>query len=125
MGAVLVPVILVVIVLVLAALAIKRFGRAQVEHSDRLQNADRPTLRYAVPPGQDRAVVLTGLKQAGYDVSPDSEPGPSSPILIIGSQSGAPDREAVRRTLEDIEGTHSYPPESGQAQRSEVKFVDE
>jgi hypothetical protein len=125
MGAVLVPVILVLILLVLVWVAVKRFSRQQVEHSDRLQYADRPTLRYAVPPGQDVALVLTELKQAGFDASPDSEPGPSSPILIIGSLSGEPDREAVRRTLAQVSGSNIYPPESGQVQQSEVKFLDE
>lgn len=125
MGAVLVPVILVLILVVLAAIAVKGFSRAEVRHSDRLQNADRPTLRYEVPRGQDPAAVLAGLHQAGYEASPDSEPGPSSPIVIIGDTGGAPDREAVRRTLSDLDGTNIVPEESGQVHRSRVKFVDE
>jgi hypothetical protein len=125
MGAVLVPVILIVIVLVAGAIALKRFGRAQVAHSDRLQNADRPTLRYEVPPGQDPALVLAGLHQAGYQASADSEPGPSSPIVIIGAGGGAPDREEVRRTLSDLDGTNIVPEESGQVERYRVRFMDE
>lgn len=125
MGAVFVPVILGLIVLVLAVIALKRFGRREVQRSDRLQNADRPTLRYEVPPGQDPAVVVAGLRQAGYDASPDSEPGPSSPIVIIGATGGDPDREAVRRTLADLDGTNVVPEESGRVQRSRVRFVDE
>ncbi len=125
MAAVLVPVILLLVAIVLVGLAIKRFSRAQVEHSDRLQYADRPTLRYQVPPGQDPAVVLSGLRSAGYDASADSEPGPSSPIVIIGSTHGDPDREEVRRTLAAIDGTNVVPAESGQVQRSRVRFVDE
>lgn len=125
MGAVLIPVVVIVIVLVLAAIAVKRFSRAEVHRSDRLQNADRPTLRYKVPRGQDPALVVAGLRQAGYDASPDSEPGPSSPIVIIGETGGAPDREAVRRALSDLDGTNIVPEESGRVQRSRVKFVDE
>jgi xanthine/CO dehydrogenase XdhC/CoxF family maturation factor len=125
MGAVLVPVILLLVVLVLAAVAIKTFTRANVEHSDRLQHADRPTLRYALPPGQDPALVVAELRRAGYEVSPDSEPGPSSPIVIIGTHDGEPDREAVRRALADIDGTNIVPGESGKAQRQQVRFVDE
>jgi len=125
MGAVLVPVILLVIVIVLATIAIKRFSRANVEHSDQLQYADRPTLRYAVPAGQDPALVVAELRKAGYDVSPDADPGPSSPVVIIGSHAGEPDREAVRQTLAEIDGTNIYPAESGQVQRERVRFVDE
>jgi hypothetical protein len=125
MGAVLVPVILLIVVIVAVALALKRFGRREVQQSDRLQNADRPTLRYEVPAGQDPAVVLAGLRQAGYDVSADSEPGPSSPIVIIGAGGGSPDREEVRRTLTDLDGTNIVPDESAPVQRSRIRFLDE
>jgi hypothetical protein len=124
MGAVLIPVILVLIVLVLAAVAIKRYSGAEVRRSDRLQNADRPTLRYEVPAGQDPAAVLAELQSSGYDASADSEPGPSSPMVIIGATGGAPDREAVRRTLADLDGTNIVPEESGPV-RTPVRFVDE
>jgi hypothetical protein len=124
-AAVLIPLILVLIVLVLGGLAVKRFSRATIEHSDRLQYADRPTLSYAVPAGQDPAAVLAGLRSAGYDASADAEPGPSSPIVIIGAHDGAPDREAVRRTLADLDGTNIVPEDSGHVQRSRVTFVDE
>jgi hypothetical protein len=125
MAAVLVPVIIVVVAIIAVAIAVKQFGRRELRHSDRLQNADRPTLRYAVPAGQDPAVVLAGLRQAGFDASADSEPGPSSPIVIIGATGAAPDREEVRRTLADLDGTNIVPEESGQVQRSRVRFVDE
>jgi hypothetical protein len=125
MGAVLVPVILLVLVLVVGAIAVKQFGRREIQHSDRLQNADRATLRYQVPEGQDPAVVLAGLRRAGYDASADSEPGPSSPIVIIGEHGGDPDREAVRRTLSELDGTNVVPEESASVKPSRVRFVDE
>jgi hypothetical protein len=125
MGAVLVPVILLIVVIVAAALAMKRFGAREVQHSDRLQRHERATLRYEVPAGQDPAAVLAGLRQAGYDASADSEPGPSSPIVIIGGHGGDPDREAVRRTLTELDGTNVVPDESARVQRSRVRFVDE
>ena len=90
-----------------------------------LQTDSRPTLRYEVPPGQDPALVLAGLREAGYDASADSEPGPSSPIVIIGATAGAPDREAVRRALADLDGTNVNPDESAPVDRSRVRFVDE
>jgi hypothetical protein len=125
MGAVLVPVLLVLIVLVVGAIAVKRFTRAEIDHSDRLQADERPTLRYRIPAGQDPALVLAGLRRAGYDASADSEPGPSSPIVIIGATGGAPDREAVRRALADIDGTNVVPEESGTVDRTRVRFEDE
>jgi len=125
MGAVLVPVLLVLIVMVVGAIAVKRFTRAAIDHSDRLQADERPTLRYQIPAGQDPALVLAGLRRAGYDASADSEPGPSSPIVIIGATGGAPDREAVRRALADIDGTNVVPEESGTVDRTRVRFEDE
>lgn len=125
MGAVFVPVILLVLVLVLATLAVKRFSARELQHSDRLQSDERTTLRYEIPAGQDPAVVLTGLRRAGYDASADSEPGPSSPIVIIGTRGGDPDREAVRRTLTDLDGTNVVPDESAPVERSRVRFLDE
>jgi hypothetical protein len=126
MGAyVLVPVVIIIVLIVCGVIAFNRFGRREIAQSDRLQNADRPTLRYQVPPGQDPVVVLTGLRQAGYEASADSEPGPSSPIVIIGGSGADPDREAVRRTLEDLDGTNVMADESAEVERSRVKFVDE
>jgi hypothetical protein len=126
MGAVFIPVILIVIVLVLAWLAVRRFSQREVARSDRLQNADRPTLRYEVPAGQDPTVVLLGLHEAGYEASPDSEPGPSSPVVIIGAPDGeAPDREQLRVVLSRITGTNVVPGESGTVDRTRVHFLDE
>ena len=110
MGVVLVPLVLVLVVLLAGAWALTRFTRAERERSDRLQNADRPTLRYQVPPGQDPAVVLTELRRAGYDASADSEPGPSSPIVIVGTDSGrAPDPDELRAVLARIDHVNVDP----------------
>jgi hypothetical protein len=114
MGALLVPVVVLIVLLVVAAVAVHR-----------LQAENRPTLRYEVPAGQDPALVLAGLRQAGFDASADSEPGPSSPIVIIGATGGAPDREAVRRTLADLDGTNVKPEDSAPVERPRVTFTDE
>jgi len=125
MGAVLVPVLIVLIVLVIGVAVVRRFPSDAVEGSDRLQATGRPTLRYPVPPGQDPAVVLAALHAAGYEASPDSEPGPSSPIVIIGSHSGQlPDREAVRATLADARGSNINAEESAPVHAT-VRFTDE
>src|ERR1700709_1293435 len=100
MGAFLVPVLGLIVVLVLVALVVKRRSRREIDRSDRLQGPGRPTVRYQVQPGQDPAVVVGELRSAGFDASPDSEPGPSSPIVIIGTTAGGPpDRERLREVL--------------------------
>ncbi len=126
MGAVLVPVILVLIVLALVVVAVRAFSQREVDHSDELQADHRYSVRYQVPPGQDPALVLHHLESEGYDVSPDSEPGPSSPIIIIASQDAtAVDRESLRGTLSDLDGTTVNPEESGHLDRPPVRFLDE
>jgi len=126
MGAVFVPVILVAIVVVLIVLAMRSFSRREVEHSDRLQADHRHSVRYQVPPGQDPAVVVHHLESEGYDVSPDSEPGPSSPIIVIGTQDATVlDRERVRRSLTDLDETSINPEDSGPVERQQVTFLDE
>jgi hypothetical protein len=100
MGAFLVPVVGLIAVLVLVALVVKRRSRREIDRSDRLQRPERPTVRYQIPPGQDPAAVVGELRSAGFDASPDSEPGPSSPIVIIGTTAGGPpDRERLREVL--------------------------
>jgi hypothetical protein len=122
----LIAVLLVVVALVVAGYALKWFGRREIEHSDRLQNADRPTLRYEVPPGQDPAAVLTELRRAGYDASADSEPGPSSPVVIIGTTTGgAPDREQLRATLDQMDLVNVDPGVDVPMDRPAVRFMDE
>jgi hypothetical protein len=126
MGAMLVPVLLALIVVVVGVAAVKRFGARANENSDRLQAADRPTLRYLVPPGQDPAVVLGALRDAGYDASPDSEPGPSSPVVIIGATTGgAPDRDHVRDVLTALDQTSVNPDDSAPLDIRRVRFTDE
>jgi hypothetical protein len=126
MGAVLVPLLLVAIVVVAGLALTRRFTRETVTQSDRLQAPGRPTLRYQIPPGQDPAVVVAALGDEGYDVSPDSEPGPSSPIVIIGRRDGGePDREAVRASLTLLDETNIDPPTSGPVERGRVRFLDE
>ena len=45
--------------------------------------------------------------------------------MIIGSTTGEPDREEIRRALTDLDGTNVVPEESGKVERSRVRFTDE
>jgi hypothetical protein len=126
MGAVLVPVLIVVIVALLVWLAVRSFSHREHEHSDRLRAERSNALLYEVPPGQDPAVVLVHLESEGYDVSADDGAGAASPILIIGSRDSAePDREAVRRALHECQSTNINPEESAALEPHAVRFVDE
>ena len=126
MGAVLVPVVFVLVVVVVGVLAMRRFRRESVEQSDRLQDSARPTVSYVVPPGQDPALLVATLVGEGYDASPDSEPGASSPIIIIGSRRGGVlDREQVRQALVRLDHSNINPDESGRLERPPVRFTDE
>jgi len=77
MGAVLVPVLLVLIVLVVGAIAVKRFTRAEIDQSDRLQADERPTLRYRIPAGRIRRWSWPG--SAGRDTTPPPTPSQGRP----------------------------------------------
>jgi hypothetical protein len=116
----------VIIVVVVGIAAVKRFGSETNAQSDRLQAPDRPTLRYVVPPGQDPAVVVGALREAGYDASPDSEPGPSSPVVIVGATTGGgPDRDHVREVLTRLDQTNINPDDSAPLDLPPVRFTDE
>ena len=45
--------------------------------------------------------------------------------MVIGATGGAPDREALRRTLADLDGTNVNPDESETVDRARVRFTDE
>jgi hypothetical protein len=126
MGALLVPIVLGLVVLVLAAVAVTRFTRREIEHGDQLRAADRPTLTYEVPPGQDPAVVLVALRHAGYDASADAGSGASSPVVIIGTTTGgAPDREDVRAALSRLDRVNVDPEADVALDLPPVRFTDE
>jgi hypothetical protein len=46
-------------------------------------------------------------------------------VIIGDAHGGEPDREGVRRTLTELDGTNVVPEESGRVRRSRVRFVDE
>lgn len=127
MGALLVPVVAVFVVVVVLVVAMRQFARRSMEEGDRLQAESKPTVRYEVPNGQDPAAVIAELRAAGYDASPESEPGPSSPIVIIGAANGGePDRERLRTLLArasvNIDPSVDSPTEET---ASTVRFLDE
>lgn len=121
MGAVVVPIIIALAVLVIAVVGLRRLSRDERRHADDLRTPG--SLRYRVPAGQDPAVVLAALGNAGYDAAPDSTTGVGPELLIRSGDGTEPDREEVRRVLSSV---RTLNPEGDQAtDLPEVRFTDE
>ena len=84
-------------------------------HSDRV-----PTLEYEVPEGQDPAVVLAALHQAGYDATSDAT-HPRQTVLIACPGGIEGEREHARAVIESADVTT---PDDG-APVPAVRFRDE
>jgi hypothetical protein len=99
MGAILGPVVLVVVVAVIAVVMVRRTVGREQEVKETLAHPDVPSLRYRVPEGQDPAVVLSSLRAAGYVAAADDLGGGNSGLLVSSPDGAAPDREAVRAVI--------------------------
>lgn len=122
MGAILIPILIVVIVVVALGMAAKGFVRTERERTDHVR-AEGSTLRYEVPAGQDPAEVIVQLVRAGYEVVPDATVGQSSEILIGGRGRKRAKREEVRLLLEQMSRVGAEGGATGAPPR--VRFMDE
>ena len=129
-GLLVVVIIIVLVVLGVVAFGLKRSGRAAQEQVDHLSSSPR-TLRYTVPAGQDPAVVLAALHEAGYTAAQDpSDTGLGGGTdVLIDREDGVPDRESVRTVLDgvrvgNLEGDPA--PDTGiGTDRGTARFADE
>src|SRR6478672_7731795 len=71
MGALLVPIIIVLAVAVLAVVAVTRLGKRRTQVDERVARSDVPTVRHAIEPGTDPAAVVAELAKAGYEAVED------------------------------------------------------
>lgn len=117
MGALVIPVVLVIAALVAGALALSRFARRRRVRADALRRSDQ-TLHYSVPNGMDPAHVVLRLSRAGYEAVPDTTVGGPAALLIGGRGDRRIDREEVRRILTDFTDLVAAPV-------SAVRFTDE
>lgn len=111
-----------VVVLVLVVLYVLREHVRQRQHVDEvLEDVRTPTLEYAVPTGQDPAVILAALHQAGYTATVD--PNGAHQVVMIACPAGL-DRERahVRAVLESANVTA---PDDGAPLDVAVRFRDE
>jgi len=120
MGAVLVPVILVLVLLALGLVIFKRLGRDGDRRREEVMSASY-TLRYDVPAGQDAAAVLVALSRHGFEAVAD----PGDPhALVIMCPLGIDQREEVRVVLEN-EAMQTLDGRDGQLDAGPVRFLDE
>ena len=114
--------LLVVLVGVALAVALKRWADERAIRDDSLALSPFETLEYIVPPGQDPAMILETLETAGYPAALD--PAAASRLIHIECRFGRDhDRARVREVIESgavatiDDGTTEGPPP--------VVFVDE
>jgi hypothetical protein len=99
MGAIFVPIVLVIVVGVVAVLLVKRMSARETEVQDTLSGREVPSLRYRVPEGQDPASVLVALRNAGYVATADDSGGGNAGVLVSATDGDEPDRETVRAVI--------------------------
>jgi hypothetical protein len=126
MGAAYAIVIVVVLLLVVGAIALRRMGQHQQADHRAVVGAEH-TLRYHVPAGQDPAAALVSLSRAGFEAVADAG---DSHALTIRCPLGREQREEVRLVLEEETANTLH----GQEQGSEadppsrtvpIRFADE
>jgi len=120
MGAVLVPIVVVLALLVLGAVMIKRLGREGAERRDEVMTAAHP-LRYQVPAGQDPAAVLVALSRHGFEAVADPDDLHS---VVIMCPLGSKQREEVRIVLEN-QAQQTLDPQDEHVPAGPVRFLDE
>ena len=98
--------------------ALRSWTLAQARTEARLRSPDTPTVTYAVPHGQDPALIMTALTHEGFVSEPDIAGGVER-LLIECAES---DRARVRHVIEQV----TRPGFDGAAMRADrVGFADE
>jgi hypothetical protein len=88
---------------------------------EELHDARTPTLEYAVPTGQDPAVILAALHREGYTATVD--PNAAHQIVMVKCPEGLEaQRERVRSAIESANVTTA---DDGIPLRVDVRFRDE
>jgi hypothetical protein len=120
MGAVLVPVVIVLVLLAVGLVLVKRLGREGDQRRDEVMTASH-TLRYDVPAGQDPAAVLVALSRHGFEAVADPD---DVHALVIMCPLGSAQREEVRVVLEN-EATQTLDEQDDHVPAGPVRFLDE
>jgi hypothetical protein len=99
MGALVIPIVIVLVVAVLAAVALTRLGKRRAEVDQRVARPDVPTVRHTIEPGVDPAAVVAELAKAGYQAVEDQ----AAHEIVVPVES-AEDRRRVQRIIEESPG---------------------
>lgn len=103
MGAILIPVVIVVILIAVLATGVKRWAAQGRAESADLASPGTPTLDYRVPAEQDPTAVLTALSQEGFHTTTDPV---DTRVLHVDCPAG-PDRDRahVRAVIATVGAT--------------------
>lgn len=115
MGAVLVPLVIIILVLVALWLAGRTLTRGHEATAGHLHQPEVETLRWVVPDGQDAAPVLAALSMEGFEAVHEGN------TVLVGCPDGTEeDRWRVRQIIENADVTLE-----GDPGRRAVRFSDE
>lgn len=120
MGAVLVPVVIVLVLMAVGLVMVRRLGRDGDQRREEVMTAAH-TLRYEVPAGQDAAAVLVALSRHGFEAVADPD---DTHALVIMCPLGRDQREEVRVVLEN-EAMQTLDEQDEHAYTGPVRFLDE
>ncbi len=108
----------VVALVLVVALALRRFTLDEVGVEDDLEKPGTPMATYAVAPGEDAAVVVAALTGAGYQAVGGMEHGVERVLVRCRPEQ----RADVRGVIEHVERARSADPEM---YVGHVRFQDE
>lgn len=120
MGAIVAPLLVIVVLLVLGLVAVRAMDRNRMVGEDEAKRSDAETLRYHVPEGQDPVGVIAALHHVGLDAFEDRDSG-FRDVLIPCPAGKSHDRERARAAI----GQVSAEPGRGPHEPAPVRFADE
>jgi hypothetical protein len=116
-----VPIVVgLVLVLLLVVVALGAVSRQAGTRKAAVEDPDIETLRYAVPAGQDPAVLMTALTQAGHQAT--SEMSPTGHDLLIACPVGK--RDEIRSVIGNADTTSIEGP-GPRIETGPIRFADE
>jgi len=108
----------VLVVLVGAAFALRRYTLDEAQAEERMEHPGADVLTYAVPAGQDPAVLNVALTRAGFESTARLDHGTERLYVVC----PPPQRGEVRRIIHDV---HRTGIEGSEMVIGRVRFDDE
>lgn len=111
--------VIVAVLGLVAALGLRRVVFALDETDGKLHQPDARIVAYAVPEGQDPAVLLAALERAGYEAITEEQRGATHLLAACPDER---DRDIIRRV---IEGVHTTSFDGVPIDVGHIRFDDE